>query len=116
MKLRPFSMVLGVTLFLTPFAVSRAATLYVSTEGRAGWSGSIDKPNLQQTDGPLPSLAAARDRIHALRARRRTGCHDGARAGRYVSSLGVLCACPQGLRHVGWRRWSMLRMRTKCPC
>jgi parallel beta-helix repeat protein len=50
---------LGLTLILSPLAVSRAATLYVSTEGHAGASGKID--------APLPSLAAARDKIRELR-------------------------------------------------
>jgi hypothetical protein len=68
MKRRSVSYLFGLTLFLTPLAVSRAETLHVSPEGRAGWSGSIEKPNAQETDGPLPSLAAARDRMRALRA------------------------------------------------
>ncbi|MCX7012868.1 MAG: right-handed parallel beta-helix repeat-containing protein, partial [Candidatus Sumerlaeota bacterium] len=73
MKLRSLQFLLGLTLSVSPLAVSRAATLYVSTEGRAEWSGNSDKPNAQQTDGPLPSLAAARDRIRALRARGEKG-------------------------------------------
>jgi hypothetical protein len=48
-------------------AISQAAILYVSTEGRAAWSGKLAKPNAQGTDGPLPSLAAARDKIRELR-------------------------------------------------
>jgi len=68
MKPRSLPFLLGLTLLLTPPSTSWAATLYVSAEGRAGWFGSIEKPNAQQTDGPLPSLAAARDRIRALRA------------------------------------------------
>ena len=67
MQRRLLRFVLGVALCLAPPAVSRAATLYVSTGGRAGWSGSMDQPNAQQTDGPLPSPAAARDKIRQLR-------------------------------------------------
>jgi hypothetical protein len=40
--------------------LSHAGALYVATNGRADATGSLDKP--------LPSLAAARDRIRALRA------------------------------------------------
>lgn len=43
-----------------------AETLYVSTEGRASWSGRLPSPNAQQSDGPLPSLEAARDAVRAL--------------------------------------------------
>jgi len=45
------------------------ATFYVSTQGRAGWSGRLPEPNAQGTDGPLPSLSAARDAIRAWRAK-----------------------------------------------
>ena len=44
-----------------------AATLYVSTEGRAEWSGRLPAPNAQSTDGPLSSLSGARDAIRKLR-------------------------------------------------
>ena len=50
--------------------VAGAATLYVSNSGRAGWSGRLEAPNPQGTDGPLPSLAAARDAIRSLRGGR----------------------------------------------
>jgi hypothetical protein len=87
MKRRSMSFLLGFTLFLTPLAVSRAEMLYVSTEGRGGWSGSIEKTNSQQTDGPLPSLTAARDRIRALRASGAKGAMTVlVRAGTYLLS------------------------------
>lgn len=35
--------------------------LFISTEGRCAWSGSLSEPNAAGTDGPLPDLAAARD-------------------------------------------------------
>ncbi|MCX6625515.1 MAG: right-handed parallel beta-helix repeat-containing protein [Acidobacteria bacterium] len=44
-----------------------AETLYVSAKGRASWSGRMAEPNAQATDGPLPSLDAARDAIRKLR-------------------------------------------------
>ncbi len=45
----------------------RAETLYVSTAGRANWSGKLASPSEDGRDGPLPSLSAARDRIRELR-------------------------------------------------
>lgn len=47
----------------------QAQTLYVSLDGRASWSGKLAAPNRQQTDGPLPSLEAARDAVRALLAK-----------------------------------------------
>ncbi len=42
--------------------------LYVSPNGRAEWSGRVPTPNADATDGPLPSIAAARDHLRELRA------------------------------------------------
>src|SRR5512140_3213041 len=50
-------------------AAAPGATLYVSTEGRAGWSGRLPAPNAQASDGPLLSLLAAREAIRAERAK-----------------------------------------------
>lgn len=44
-----------------------AATLYVSKDGRAEWSGRLPAPNAQGTDGPLSSLSGARDAIRKMR-------------------------------------------------
>jgi hypothetical protein len=63
--------VLSVILTLAPGA--RGDTLYVSTAGRAGWSGSLDAHNAEGSDGPLPSVTAARDRIRDLRRSGRQG-------------------------------------------
>ncbi len=45
-----------------------ADVLYVSTEGKATWSGRLASPNAARTDGPLPSLEAARDAVRRNRA------------------------------------------------
>jgi len=45
-----------------------AATLYVSPDGYDGWSGRLRRPNGAGTDGPLGSLAGARDAIRKLKA------------------------------------------------
>ncbi|HUT12943.1 MAG TPA: right-handed parallel beta-helix repeat-containing protein [Thermoguttaceae bacterium] len=47
---------------------SRAGVLYVAADGSDEWSGRLAAPNAQRTDGPLASLAAARDAIRHARA------------------------------------------------
>jgi parallel beta-helix repeat protein len=47
------------------------ATLYVAVSGQEGWSGKLAAPDSVRSDGPLPSLTAAQDRIRQLRA---SGC------------------------------------------
>jgi hypothetical protein len=47
---------------------SQAMTLYVAPRGNDKWSGQVAKPNSERTDGPLASLAGARDRIRQLTA------------------------------------------------
>lgn len=41
--------------------------LYVAPGGRDAWTGSLPQPNRTGTDGPLASLAGARDAIRALK-------------------------------------------------
>lgn len=43
-------------------------TLYVSPQGRDTWSGRLARPNASRTDGPLASLAGARDSIRRLKS------------------------------------------------
>ena len=42
--------------------------LHVSTQGNDAWSGSLQEPDSAGSDGPLASLAGARNRIRHLRA------------------------------------------------
>jgi len=51
--------------------------LYVATDGQDTWSGRIERPNADRTDGPLASVVEARDRLRALRVG--GGLPDGAR-------------------------------------
>lgn len=44
------------------------ADLYVSPNGRAEWSGRLREPNGDKTDGPLPTVEAARDALRRIRA------------------------------------------------
>lgn len=48
-------------------AHARSADFYVASNGNDSWSGKTDAPNLGKTDGPLASLAHARDAVRALK-------------------------------------------------
>ena len=65
-----------VRLFL-PFVLLASAlsaeTVYVSPHGRPDWTGKLADPNQDQSDGPLPSLTAARDRVRELRKQGKRG-------------------------------------------
>jgi len=50
-------------------AAGELLVLHVSPAGRDDWSGAPERPNPARSDGPLASIAGARDRIRALRAR-----------------------------------------------
>jgi hypothetical protein len=47
-------------------AASNVDTLFVSHDGNDKWSGTIDIPNSRRSDGPLKTLAAARDKARKL--------------------------------------------------
>ncbi|MBU0610157.1 MAG: right-handed parallel beta-helix repeat-containing protein, partial [Armatimonadetes bacterium] len=67
----PLRMILAVlTLALaTGVAAAAGTSLYVSPQGRDDWSGKLQKPNRAQTDGPLATLARARDAVRELKAK-----------------------------------------------
>jgi len=46
---------------------SAPRTLHISPNGNDGWSGNLARPNRERTDGPVASLAGARDRLRQLR-------------------------------------------------
>ncbi len=58
-----------------PAQIGEAATmdadLYVATNGSDAWSGRLRAPNATRTDGPLASLARARDMVRELPVRDR---------------------------------------------
>ncbi|CAN5874542.1 hypothetical protein BH23PLA1_BH23PLA1_29620 [soil metagenome] len=67
-----FLSVLCVSLIL-PVLIGRTASaevvsLHVASDGRDDWSGSRERPAEDGSDGPLASLAAARDAIRRLKA------------------------------------------------
>ena len=67
LRLRSLLCCVLVSLFLTQCA--RALTIYVSTQGNDKWSGRREKPNRNRTNGPVASLAGARDKIRQLKSR-----------------------------------------------
>lgn len=46
---------------------NRTMQLYIATDGNDRWSGELAAPNRTNTDGPLASLAGARNRLRYLR-------------------------------------------------
>ncbi len=50
-----------------PAAAGSPLTLYVAPDGGDAWSGKLARPAADRRDGPLPTLAAARDAIRALK-------------------------------------------------
>jgi len=71
MQLRPMILL---TILLSAFVCVHAGahaepiTLYVATNGNDAWPGHAAEPNGDKTDGPLASLAGARDAIRKLRS------------------------------------------------
>jgi len=47
-----------------------AVTLYVSVKGNDKWSGQLSLPNKENTDGPVASLAGARNAIRQLKSQK----------------------------------------------
>ncbi len=48
--------------------VATAADLHVSPQGNDAWTGTLERPNETNTDGPLASLVGVRDAIRRLKA------------------------------------------------
>ena len=67
LTIRSFFCYVLVSVFLCQCA--QALTLYVSTQGNDKWSGRREKPNRNRTNGPVASLAGARDAIRRLKSR-----------------------------------------------
>jgi len=59
--------ILCFVIFSFPIESSRAETFYTSVDGNDKWSGRSNRPNKEKTDGPLASLAGARDAIRRLK-------------------------------------------------
>jgi hypothetical protein len=63
MKLLKQSVLLFAVAVLSAPTLARASTLYVSPHGNNSWSGKLALPNAAGNDGPLASLAGARDAV-----------------------------------------------------
>ncbi len=73
--------------------LAASVTLYVSPQGRDTWSGTLSAPNAAKSDGPLASLAGARDELRRLRTGGRLSEGEVAvqlQSGRYEQALPVL--------------------------
>jgi len=71
MRCRWIARVAGLCLGLLVFlgaSPALAVTLYVAPEGNDQWTGRQQRPNAAGTDGPLASLAGARDAVRRLKA------------------------------------------------
>lgn len=67
-KARPAALALFAATCLACMASSVAGvTLHVSPDGSDDWSGRYERPNSDHSDGPLASLAGARDRIRQIK-------------------------------------------------
>jgi hypothetical protein len=58
----------GVVLSFVWIHAAKAMNLYVSPDGSDSWSGKLAQPNSARTDGPLASLAGARNTIRRLKS------------------------------------------------
>src|SRR5437762_1881922 len=71
--MRSSKVCISIVLFSVCFASSTSsAILFVATNGNDAWSGTLAAPNNKQSDGPLATLAAARDKLRELK-----GTEDG---------------------------------------
>ena len=52
--------------FLAWVQCAQAVSLHVSPDGNDQWSGRLEQPNSERTDGPLATLSGARDRTRRL--------------------------------------------------
>lgn len=64
----PLPLLLVLLCLLLLVSCASAVTFYVAPSGRDTWSGALAAPNAAKTDGPLASLAGARDAVRKLKA------------------------------------------------
>lgn len=66
------SIVVACALVAMKGAELRAATFHVAPDGNDAWSGRLERPNAARTDGPVASLAGARDAVRRWRKQQST--------------------------------------------
>ena len=77
-----------------------AMVYYVAVDGNDAWSGKLPTANAEKTDGPLASIAAARDAIRKLKAEQgtlRQPVNVQVRAGTYYITE-TIALVPEGNR------------------
>jgi len=62
------SAIFAIAVLSVGYQSSSAMTLYVAPDGKDSWTGHLERPNADGTDGPLASLKGARDAIRLLKA------------------------------------------------
>ena len=62
------SLAVAIVILLAAWNASYAATLYVAPSGNDAWSGRLAAPAADRTDGPLATLAGARQAVRKLKA------------------------------------------------
>jgi len=67
LRVRRCSLIVGLLLGGMPCWLP-AAVLYVAPNGNDAWSGKLERPNPAGNDGPLATLAGARDAVRRLKA------------------------------------------------
>ena len=117
------------------------ADLYVATDGNDAWSGTLESPNADATDGPFATLARARDAVRDLKqggTKDNTvvwirggryylkdtivfGLQDSAEAGQtitYAAYPGEEPIFSSGVRIEGWQELggTCPRVCPTCPC
>lgn len=126
MKLYRLTVAVAVAYFAGHFGVS-GLTLHVNPRGQDDWSGRLDRPNADKSDGPLATIVGARDAIRRLRAGKALGeavnvvvaagsypltepvrfaAHDGGTKEspvRYEAASGVRPVFTGGRRITGWK-------------
>jgi hypothetical protein len=65
MKISSLLLLLG---WFSLVGMTTAATIFVSPQGNDAWSGKLQTPNAEKTDGPLATLPGARDAVRKLKA------------------------------------------------
>ncbi len=68
--------ILALSLALSLAVDAEPLRLFVAPNGNDAWSGIADAPNAEGTDGPLATIAAARDKVRQARAE--SGLPEGA--------------------------------------
>ncbi|MDO6792088.1 right-handed parallel beta-helix repeat-containing protein [Tamlana sp. 1_MG-2023] len=87
MKKQWIIFLVGIVAFLYSCSQPESTTkadFYVSTEGSDAWSGTLEKPNADGTDGPFASLEHARDAVRVLKKNKSSNITVLIRKGNYL--------------------------------